>query len=240
MKINILLCDTFPGLLPDYIPDYPSMFIRLFNSLVDQVSYTIYPAYKNQFPQEPDREAIYLITGSNSGVYEDNGWIKSLLEFIRKAHAARVRLAGICFGHQAIAAALGGKVVRSEKGWGTGIRPSVILSEKALPYFPEGRMTLHYNHHDQVVELPERAELFVTSEFCPNEGFTLGNHIVTFQGHPEYIDEYNRHLIMNHAQTEPYEVRMEALDSILRYENMGVKAAELILDFLDSKQQKRP
>lgn len=232
MKINILLCDTFPGLLPSYIESYESMFFQLFDSVREDVTYQVYNVKSLNFPLEISKDEIYLITGSNSGAYEDAGWIKELTSFVRKLHSKEAKLTGICFGHQLIAKALGGKVVKSEKGWGTGIRTSRIVSPKALSYFPAGEMSLHYNHHDQVEKLPEEAELFAASQFCPNEGFMVGDHIITFQGHPEYTSDYNRHLILNHAQDEPENVKAAALESINSKVAQGNLAARWILDLI--------
>lgn len=232
MKINILLCDTFPGLLPSYIESYESMFFQLFDSIRADITYQVYNVKKSNFPAEISRDELYLITGSNSGVYEDADWIKELICFVQKLHTNEAKLTGICFGHQLIAKALGGKVTKSEKGWGTGIRTSRIISSKALSYFPTGEMSIHYNHHDQVVKLPGEAELFATSEFCPHEGFMVGDHIITFQGHPEYTSDYNRHLILNHAQDEPENVKATALESINSKVAQGDLAAKWMLDLV--------
>ncbi|MCD8265255.1 MAG: hypothetical protein LUD02_14795 [Tannerellaceae bacterium] len=128
-----------------------------------------------------------------------------------------------------MAQALGGKVMPAQQGWGIGIRQSTTLTEEAHKYFPKGIMELHYNHHDQVLTLPEGAVCFATSSFCPVEGFTIGNHILTFQGHPEYTTAYNRHLLMNHAENEPMDVRTAALESFSHLNNMGTEAARWIL-----------
>lgn len=232
IKINILLCDTFPGLLPDTIPSYTSMFIDLFNSVSTNINYCVFNTYANELPATINKNEIYLITGSNSGAYESKEWIKSLLSFIRRADSEKALLAGICFGHQAIAQALGGKVEPSEKGWGTGIRKSYIVSNAAKTYFSSENLFLHYNHHDQVINLPPGAIRFATSDFCPNEGFTIGNHILTFQGHPEYTDAYNCHLIENHSDNESEKVKKAALESIALYHAMGREAATWITDLI--------
>ena len=53
------------------------------------------------------------------------------------------------------------------------------------------------SHKDQVVELPERAELFAGNSFCPNAGFTIANHVLTFQGHPEFEPGYAARLMQS-------------------------------------------
>lgn len=232
MKINILICDTFDGLLPDNIPSYSSMLINLFKPIAPLIEYRLYKAFDREFPSHLNRNELYLIPGSRAGAYEDKVWVKDLIEFIKKAHSKQIPLAGICFGHQVIAQALGGVVAPSGKGWGTGIRKSTIIDEKASKYFCDEHMQLFYNHNDQVLRLPAEAKSFATSNFCTYEGFTIGNHILTFQGHPEYTADYNRYLIFNHAQDEPQDVKDAALKSIDRMENMGKNAAQWMLDLI--------
>ena len=122
MNINILLCDTFPGLLPDYIPSYFSMFEKLFNNIDSTTTYKVFDIQKLDFPIQLNKDDLYLITGSNAGAYDDTPWVKQLIEFIKVLNSEKIRLTGICFGHQIIAQALGGKVVKAPVGWGTGVR----------------------------------------------------------------------------------------------------------------------
>jgi GMP synthase-like glutamine amidotransferase len=57
------------------------------------------------------------------------------------------------------------------------------------------RFALVVSHKDQVSELPLGAELLATSDFCPNAMFRIGNHILTFQGHPEFTKAYSKELM---------------------------------------------
>lgn len=230
MKLNILLCDTFPGLLPDYIPSYESMFIKLFNGVRDDITYEVVPVWQNVLPSDIKKDEIYLITGSNSSSYDTSiPWVVSLQEWIKKAYSQNAKMVGICFGHQIIALSLGGKVIKSPKGWGTGIRCSEISDSLLATVIKGQELRLLYNHHDQVTELPEGAIRLATSDFCENEAFTLGDNIVTFQGHPEYVPEYARHLIINHAADEPALTKEKALDSIDRLTHQGHEVAEFII-----------
>lgn len=230
MKINILLCDTFPGLLPDYIPSYASMFERLFDSVCPNTQYRVYRAMDGELPTTFAHGELYLITGCNLSAYDRVPWIEQLLDWIRQAHSERVKLVGVCFGHQMVAQALGGRVERSPKGWGTGIRQSDVVDDEALTFFPDGHLRLLYNHHDQVVALPPEATLVAHSAFCPIESFRIGHHILTFQGHPEYVPEYNLHLLDHHAADEPDAVKTAARDSIGRWQHQGQTVARWIVE----------
>lgn len=232
--MKILLCDTFPGLLPPYIPSYESMFIRLFDSVRPGMTYDVIPTWQDVWPDELDPDDIYLITGSNSDSYDlHTPWIVHLRQWIVRAHAAGIRLAGICFGHQILAHALGGRAACHPGGWGTGIRLSTILSPSLAEAVGDRQFRLMYNHHDQVLRLPPGATCLATSPFCHYEAFTLGQRqVIAFQGHPEYIPEYARHLLLNHADHEDPAVRRAALDSLDRYEHQGQAVARYILDYL--------
>lgn len=235
MKINLLLCDTFPGLLPPEIPSYASMFVNLFDSVSHDIEYEVLPAMSGILPTEIRHNEVYLITGCNRSVYEDEPWILNLLQWIREAAARRAFIVGICFGHQAIAQALGGKVEQYAGGWGVGIRESRILDEGFRKFFAEGTMHLLYNHHDQVLCLPDGACPLATSDFCRYEAFRIGNQILAFQGHPEYTPEYELHLLYNHSADEAEEVKQRAIQTIQQRQHEGqIVARYIIYAFIQS------
>lgn len=232
IRIHLLVCDWFEGLLPDFLPTFPMLFYDLFDSVAEEtVSYSIYDVQKGELPDRLAADELYVITGSRAGAYEDKEWINRLKQFVRRADAGRIPLAGICFGHQLIAEALGGKVEPSPKGWGTGIRRSRILLPEAQPYFPEGELRLFYNHNDQVVALPEGARCFATSGFCENEGFLIGHHILCFQGHPEYTMPYEKHVLDIAVGAAP-EVLQRAYETTARDDAMGKEAARWMLSLI--------
>lgn len=230
-KINLLLCDTFPGLLPESIPSHESMFFDLFRPINPDLTFDICRVLEGELPEQLETDTLYLIPGSNNAAYDDLPWIFTLQDWIRKAAARKVPLVGICFGHQLIAQALSGCVERFPGGWGVGIREMGVLDADLLPYFPDRKMRLIVNHHDQVTRLPEGAIPIATSDFCRYEGFRIGHHILTFQGHPEFTVDYERHLILNHAENEDATVKQRALETLVTLRPQGNIVAKFLIGF---------
>ena len=240
IRVNILLCDTFPGRLPDFIPNYESLFMDLFAAIGEQVSYKIFQTWQEslfmdlfasigeqvsykkfqtwqgELPASVNTDELYLVPGSLDSAYDDKPWIVALVKWIEHAYCRGAKLMGVCFGHQVIARALGGEVRRYDGGFGAGIRASQVIDERMAPYFPGQEMRLLYSHHDQVTALPQDAVLCATSDFCKNESFRIGSQVVTFQGHPEFTVDYSRHLLLNHCDDVDENVRLKRSD-LLRY-----------------------
>src|SRR3954470_10681324 len=125
MKIAILETGRPPGDLAKRFGDYPAMFGQLLGPGFEIESLDV---EAGQLP-DPGAHGAYLITGSPAGVYEPLPWIAPLQDFIRLAGQAR--MVGICFGHQVMAEALGGQVVKSEKGWGAGLHRYDVVRREA-------------------------------------------------------------------------------------------------------------
>lgn len=231
-RINILLCDTFPGRLPDFIPNYESLFIDLFASIGVQADYRILQTWQGELPADICLDELYLIPGSLDSAYDDKPWILSLVQWIRKAYNSGAKLMGVCFGHQVIARALGGEVKKYDGGFGAGLRASHVMDEQMKTYFPDGKMCLLYSHHDQVTVLPQGATLCATSDFCRNESYRMGNQVITFQGHPEFTVAYSRHLLTNCSDDLDETVRLAALQSLDNLQPQGQEAARFALDLL--------
>ncbi len=143
-------------------------------------------------PPPPGAHAGYLLSGSSSGVYEPDAWIARLLEWIRAARGT-APMAGICFGHQAMAQALGGQVTKSGKGWGIGLHRYDVMHR--TPWMDEAaQIALPASHQDQVVRPPPGAATTLASPFCPHAGLDYGD-AASIQAHPEFSPAFGIALI---------------------------------------------
>ncbi|WP_134679413.1 type 1 glutamine amidotransferase [Paracoccus ravus] len=189
MRIGILKCGQSPETLRGELGDYDHMFEKLLDGR--GFEFSSYHVEKMEFPDSIHDAEGWLLTGSRHGVYEDHPFIPPLEEFIRRAYAAHVPLVGICFGHQAIAQALGGKVRKYAGGWSVGPQEYDFNGE---------RITLNAWHQDQVVERPEAARVAASSEFCENAALVYDDRAFTVQAHPEFRDDFVEGLIETRAK----------------------------------------
>ena len=196
MRLGILDCDRLdPDLADHFGPVYSEMFIKGFRALAPELEFRIWSALDGELPDDLQECDAWLITGSRHDAYSDLPWIQALRAWIRLAHDADVKLAGVCFGHQVIAQALGGEVVKSTKGWGLGVSVHPMLATGSWMQPGLDQIRILASHQDQVALLPPGATRLAGTDFCPNFMFLQGDHIVAIQGHPEFSVEYNRALI---------------------------------------------
>ena len=120
MKITIIETGLPPEDLRADWPGYPAMFEALISAVDDSFTYETVSIVRGDPLPDPAKLEGIIITGSAFGVYDEVDWMPALMDFIRDANEARTPQFGICFGHQAMAEALGGSVVKSDKGWGVG------------------------------------------------------------------------------------------------------------------------
>ena len=187
MKIGILETGLPPTELSSVYGKYGEMFVQFVGDGDDTFSFEIFTVLEDQFPQNIHQCDGYLITGSKFSAYEDLPWINRLKSLIRKIHQADLPLIGVCFGHQVIDEALGGKVTKFDGGWGIGIHQYKI-DQPQPDIIPESQQSLTINafHQDQISMLPEGAEVFASSDFCEYAGLVYGDKILTVQAHPEF------------------------------------------------------
>lgn len=142
-----------------------------------------------------------MITGSPASVRSDLPWIAPLLALIRRCAADRLPLFGACFGHQAMALALGGAVGRNPGGWIQGLVESRISAPAPwMDALPEP-LRLFASHVEQVTALPPEAVAVQTAPGCALAGFRIGRHGFTTQHHPEMTEGFFSALSLEMAAT---------------------------------------
>jgi len=231
MKIGILETDILDKNIKEKFGSYPDMFEKLLRSVDNNLQFRTYQVINFEYPLIIDECDAYLITGSKFSAYDDELWITRLKNYVVSLVHHQKKLIGICFGHQVIAQALDGRVERSDKGWGVGQFSSRILSCKnwmlpSMDYF-----SLLVSHQDQVVKLPDRAEVVAGNDFCPNSGFIISNHVLTFQGHPEFNSEYLQYIMDKRRSDIGEEKCANAMHSLKNSVDSSL-VAQWILNFL--------
>ena len=175
MKIGILQTGYAPDALRPTHGDYPDLFENLLSG--QGFTFQTWRVLDMEFPSGPDDADGWLITGSRFGAYEDHAFIPPLEDLIRAIFAADVPLVGVCFGHQIIAQALGGKVEKFEAGWSVG---------RTEYDFGGETVALNAWHQDQVTVRPDTATLCGSSDFCENAALIYDHRAFTVQAHPEF------------------------------------------------------
>lgn len=192
MEIGILRTGAPPGELEARFGPYEAMFARL---LGPGFAIRAYDVQAGELPSSPSAHPAFLITGSAAGVYEPLPWIAPLLAFLRRAKG-RAKLVGICFGHQAMAEALGGRVEKSERGWAVGLQDYEIVARPAwMGSNPPERIAVPVSHQDRVTIAPPGAEVLAHSAFSPFGMLAWGGDALSMQFHPEFEPAYAKALI---------------------------------------------
>lgn len=220
MKIGILQTGDAPEALRGQHGEYPDMFERFLAGR--GFTFARWRVVGMEFPASVHDCDGWLITGSRHGVYEDHPFIAPLEQFIRDAFAAGVPVAGVCFGHQIMAQALGGRVEKFKGGWSTGPTD-----------YDFGGRTVRLNawHQDQVVTPPPGATKIASSPFCEYAGLAYGRTGLSVQAHPEYGDAFIAGLIEHRGKGVVPDPLLDQARARLGQPNDSALLADRIADF---------
>ncbi|GAB2779154.1 GMP synthase [Rhabdobacter roseus] len=195
MKIGLLECDHVREEFRHIAGDYRDMFPALFREVAPYWTFTFFDVCNDAFPASVHDCDAYICTGSKYSVYDDEPWIHRLQEFVRQLYNSQKPYVGVCFGHQLLAEALGGKVQKAETGWCVGVHGFELVQpeawmQPALPAFNSLMMC-----QDQVLALPPEGTLLARTPSCAVGMFRVGTFMLGIQAHPEFTKEYDEALI---------------------------------------------
>ncbi|CAH9125696.1 unnamed protein product [Cuscuta epithymum] len=187
-KFAVLLCAEDSEYVKQNYGGYYGVFLRMLAE--EGETWSVFRVARGEFPADDEIGEFdgYVITGSCGDAHGNDVWICDLLSLVTKLDAMKKKVLGICFGHQILGRALGGKTGRATAGWDIGVTAIHISSSSGLcnslklPAF----LDVIECHRDEIKELPVKAEIIGWSNKTGIEMFRYGDHIMGIQGHPEY------------------------------------------------------
>ena len=219
LRISILETGKLPKQLEEKFGSYPRMFSNLFKEIGIKHVLEIFDLTTEKLPKNLENTDLWLITGSAYGVYEKIEWISKLKQLINQIYLKKTPLLGICFGHQIIAEVLGGKVTKSEKGWGVGVHEYQRISNPKWSNDIGDFFSGYTSHQDQIIVKPKNAFTIFGSNFCPYSILCYDDienpNVITIQSHPEFKRDCLKMIINRRlGKTIPADVGIKGIKSL--------------------------
>lgn len=232
MRIAILMTNTDETDFANCWPLDGVKFTTLFTTVRPDWNYDVYAVKDGLFPDDLSGIDGVVITGSPASVHDDMPWIDQLFALIRELYAQKIPMFGACFGHQAIALALGGNVEKNPDGWVFGQVETTLVN--GAKWAPKGQssLSLYAAHVEQVTRLPKGAGIISHTPGCPISGFAIGDKVLTTQYHPEMSAEFISALIEEHSEPMGEEVTARAKGSLMGNDD-GEEIAKWAVRFFD-------
>lgn len=228
---------TYPQIKAQF-GDFDAWFVR---ALANQLDVTVVDVTEAPLPGRPGDWQGIVITGSPAMVSERAAWSEATADWVKQAVEADIPLLGVCYGHQLLAHALGGRVDYHPKGRESGTH-SVTLFDSAEtdPLFRQmpRQFLAQLTHKQSVLELPSGAVLLGQSDFEPHQAFRVGNHAWGVQFHPEFTDQ----VMKAYLEVQYPDLEQEGLDaaSLLSSVHPAPEASRLLTLFAHYVTAKQP
>lgn len=196
---QLRLCVIENGLVPEDLQDsfasYPAMIEHWLAPALPEARFSQVSPVTGETLPDPLEFDGYILTGSRHSCYEGAAWMEELQLFLQRLRDLKCPVFGICFGHQIMADAYGGRAGKAEQGWGVGAQ-QYQYSETS----PTDGASFIF-HQDQVVELPPEAQVLGGSSHCRNGVLSYSFPALSVQYHPEFSTDYMSALAQRYSGT---------------------------------------
>ena len=231
LKIGLLECDHIPEKFSNLAKDYSNLFQDLF----PDYEFRLYDVCRGVFPKSTEECDAFMCTGSRYSVYDDMDWIARLKAFIKMLDEQKKPFVGVCFGHQLLGEALGGKVWKAPAGWNVGAHTFEMVQHGDWMSPSHQELNLLMMCQDQVMELPKHATIHAQTDDCKVGIFTVGDHMLGIQAHPEFTKAYNMALMLDRTMRIGEEKVEKGIESLKLPVHRDV-IAKWIMNFLEKSK----
>lgn len=214
MRIAILMTNTDESPFARQHPKDGDKFTALLHLVRPDWETQVFSVKDGDFPEYPALFDGVMITGSPASVHDPEPWVGRLMALIRDIVARGIPLFGACFGHQAIALALGGQVGTNPGGWVFGRTETTLTHRKPWMQALPDTLSLYAAHVEQVTRLPDGAQPLSTNPACQSGAFAIGNRVYTTQYHPEMSADFIAALTEEMTEKLPQDVLNTARASL--------------------------
>jgi len=227
MHLALLMTNTDESAFAQAHPKDGEKFAHLIKSVRPTWQVTSYSVKDGVFPSDITAYDGMMISGSPASVHDTDLWVAQLLDLIQNIYARDIPVFGACFGHQAIAMALGGRVGPNPSGWVFGLSHADIVHKTSWMQDLPTSLKQYGAHIEQVIELPKNAVVLSANNTCPVAGFHIGDRVYTTQNHPEMTPDFIAALVAEYAPKLPADVAATAKASIADRADTSVYATSI-------------
>ena len=238
LSICILETDNIRPELVEQYRGYGWMFQQLFARQPIAAEFAVFNVVQGHYPDDSRHFDAYLITGSKYDSFGQDDWIQTLRTYVLERYEHGDKLMGICFGHQLLALVLGGKTERAWQGWGVGVHQYEVVEQREWLQPQAEQLSLLISHQDQVTEAPINATVLASSAFCPIAAYYIGDQVLCFQGHPEFVPDYSRSILNIRQDVYGDQVYQQGINS-LELQHQGNMVAEWMMRFVAQGQPRQ-
>lgn len=203
MHLAILMTNTDESEFAQAHPKDGEKFTRLIHGVRPEWQLTSFGVKDGVFPGDINAFDGVIITGSPASVLDTDPWVTRLLTLIKTAFAGNIPMFGACYGHQAIALALGGAIGPNPAGWVFGLSHSTVTDAAEWMTDLPSSLPQYGAHTEAVTRLPEGARVLTTSDACVVTGFRIESKVYTTQNHPEMTPEFIAALVAEYHDKLP-------------------------------------